>query len=184
MIDSYAYLFMLLPPLRVRDRIIAEGDGVGPMRSRVLPHHLHVTLALIANLKQRCPEMVDQARAALAGHQLAACLFALAKLKVEPHSASLTTVGRQPALKRLRVELVEHLLEAGMAPVWSKGFDPHVTLGYGLSRKEKRPIDPIFWHADRIALVESWRGETRHVILETWPLMPPTQGWFDFDQAA
>ncbi len=184
MIESYAYLFMLLPPLWVRDRIIAEGDKVGPMRSRILPHHLHVTLALIANLKQRCPEMVDRARAALAGHQLCACRFALAKLKVEPHGASLRTVGRRPALNRLRADLAVLLLEAGMAPVWSKGFDPHVTLGYGPSRKEERRIDPIFWHADRIALVESWRGETRHIVLETWPLPPPLQGWFDFEQAA
>jgi 2'-5' RNA ligase len=184
MVDSYAYLLMLLPPLRVRDRIVAEGDKAGPMRSRILPHHLHVTLALIANLRQRCPRFAERARAALLGHRLAACLFALAQLKVEPHSASLRTIGRRPALNKLRADLVALLLEADLPPVWSRSFNPHVTLGYGLSREEDRPIEPIFWHADRIALVESWRGETRHIILETWPLLPPIQGWFDFNRAA
>jgi 2'-5' RNA ligase len=184
MISSYAYLYMLLPPPRVRDRIAAAADLAGPMRSPILYRHVHMTLALIANLPQRCPEVVDHARAALAGHQLAGCLFALARLKIQPHSAALKTIGRQPELKRLRAELIALLLRAGMPSVWSKTFSPHVTLGYGLPSEGGRPINPIFWYADRIALVESWRGETHHVILETWPLLPPIQGAFDFAEAA
>jgi 2'-5' RNA ligase len=184
MISSHAYLFMLLPPLCVRDPIVDARDSVGPMRSRIHPHHLHVTLAEIANATQRCPQIVDHARAALADHQLAACLFALARLKIEPHSASLRTIGRRPALNRLRTDLIALLVKAGMPPVWSRSFNPHVTLGYGLTCRRQRPIDPIFWSADRISLVESWRGETHHEIIETWPLLPAVQGWFDFASAA
>jgi RNA 2',3'-cyclic 3'-phosphodiesterase len=184
MIYSYAYLFMLLPPLRVRDRIVAMTKLVGPMRSPIRHHQLHMTLLEIANGPERLTQMAEVMRGILADHGLRACTAALGRLVVEPGLAKLATVGRRGELNALRSELAALMLAAGMPHVWSKTFEPHVTLGRGLSYKQQCRIDPIFWHADRLALVESWRGETHHEILETWPLLPPTQRSFDFDEAA
>jgi 2'-5' RNA ligase len=183
MIASFAYLFMLLPPLPVRDRI-AAGDWVGPMRSPIASRRLHLTLAEIADLPQRCPHMVDIMRAVLADHQLRACAFALARLVVKPEIAMLEPVGRRSELVRLRSELTTLLIDAGLPNCWAKTFNPHVTVGRGDFRPGRRPIGPIFWSADQIALVESWRGETHYEILEIWPLLPPRQGSFEFDCAA
>lgn len=180
MIKSYGYLVMLLPPPPVRDRIAAAGDLVGAMRSRVLHHQLHMTLAEIADLPQRCLEVRGILRNALAGNRLRACAFALARLVIEPGIAMVQPVGRRGELNALRSGLTDLLIQAGMPPVWGRRFNPHVTLGRGALRKARRPIEPIFWSADRIALVESWRGETHHEILESWPLLPPVQGSFDF----
>ncbi|HEY1605374.1 MAG TPA: 2'-5' RNA ligase family protein [Allosphingosinicella sp.] len=184
MIYSYAYLFMLLPSPRERERIAATTGLVGPMRSLILRHQLHMSLAEIADLPERCLEMAAIARRALANHRLRACTFALGRLAVEPGIARLETIGRRAELNALRSDLTDLLLAAGMPPSWRKTFAPHVTLGRGVLSRDRRPIDPIFWHADRIALIESWRGETRHEILETWPLLPPIQGRFDFGLAA
>jgi 2'-5' RNA ligase len=171
---------MLLPPSPVCDRIAATGALVGEMRSPIRRHQLHLTLAEVANLRQRCLQLVPLLNAALADHRLRACAFALARLVIEPGIAKVEPVGRRAELKALRSGLTDLLLAAGMPPLWSKSFNPHVTLGRGDLRKARRPIEPIFWSPDRIVLVESWPGAGHHKILESWPLLPPVQGSFDF----
>jgi hypothetical protein len=144
---------------------------------------LHVTLIEIVDQPDRWPEITALARGMLSNHQLCACTFALRKLAVEAGIATLQTVGRRPELNALKRGLEALLLDRGMS-FRRKKFTPHVTLGRGTFSKHARLIDPIFWHAERIALVESWRGATHYEILETWPLLPPVQGSFDFDLAA
>ncbi len=182
--DSYAYLVMLLPPPRVRDSIMAAANLLGPMPSPIRRHMLHMTLLELANLSEKCPEILDGMRAVLANHQLRACAFALGRLVIKPEIALVEPVGRQRELMTLRSELSALLIDAGIPALWRRSFGPHVTLGRGRFSESRRPINPIFWHADRIVLVESWRGKTHYNILETWPLLPPIQGSFDFDLAA
>jgi 2'-5' RNA ligase len=150
-----------------------------------VPRHMrHMTLIEIADVREQCPEIADGMRAILAHHQLRACTFPLARLVVKPGIAFLEPRGRRTELNALRSGLNNVLVDAGVPALRSRTFNPHVTLGRGRFNEVRRRIDPIFWHADRIALVESWRGETHHAILETWPLLPPIQGAFDFAEAA
>jgi 2'-5' RNA ligase len=183
MFNSFAYLLMLLPTCRATDRILIARDLVGPMRSPILPHMLHLTLLELANLHQRHLQIADWMRAILADHQLRACTFALGRLVAKPGIAVLEPVGRRLELMSLRASLASTIAATGFPTLWRKDFAPHVTLGRGISGKMRRSIDPIFWNADRIALVESWRGETHYEILETWPLLPPAQRSFDFCEA-
>jgi 2'-5' RNA ligase len=173
---------MLLPTCLQRDRIVVTRDLVGPMRSPILPHMLHMTLLELANLHQQHLQIVDWMRTILADHQLRACTFALGRLVAKPGIALLEPVGRRSELTSLRANLANTIAATGFPMLWRKGFAPHVTLGRGEFREMRRSIDPIFWNADRIALVESWRGETHYEILETWPLLPPIQGSFDFGE--
>lgn len=182
--DSYAYLMMLLPPPRVRDSIAAAANLVGPMASPVRRHMLHMTLLELTNLSEQYPEILHGMRAILTNHQLRVCAFALGRLVVRPEIALLEPVGRRRDLMALRTELSALLIDAGIPALWHRSFRPHVTLGRGRFNEARCLINPIFWHADRIALVESWRGKTHYEILEVWPLLPPIQGSFDFDLAA
>lgn len=167
MLKSYAYLLMLLPTCSERDRIIVTRDLVGPMRSPILRHMLHMTLLELANLHQRHLKIAYWMRVILADHQLRACTFALGRLVAKPGIALLEPVGRRSELMSLRASRANTIAAAGFPMLWPKGFAPHVTLGQGTFREMRRSIDPMFWNADRIALVESWRGETHYEILET-----------------
>ena len=126
--------------------------------------------------------VADWMRAILADHQLRACTFALGRLVAKSEIAVLEPVGHRSGLVSLRADIARLITCAGLPGSWGKSFAPHVTLGRGRFREMRRSIDPIFWNADRIALVESWRGETHYEILETWPLLPPTQLSFDFGE--
>ena len=180
MLKSFAYLFMLLPTYAVRDRIAFARDLVGPMRSPIRLPMLHMTLFELLNVGERHPKIVGWMRAVLADHQLRACTFALGRLIARPDIAMLKPIGPRSGLVSLRADLARMMTAAGLPASWRERFDPHVTLGRGLSREMTLPIDPIFWNADRIALVESWRGETHYEILETWSLVPPIQRSFEF----
>lgn len=47
---------------------------------------------------------------------------------------------------------------------------PHVTLLWGDGPARAIPVEPSIWRADRIQLVESWRGKATHVSLASWQL--------------
>jgi 2'-5' RNA ligase len=54
---------------------------------------------------------------------------------------------------------------------WAKGvFTPHVTLLYDGMSVAEQPVDPISWTVGEFVLVHSLLGQTRHIILDRWPL--------------
>ena len=49
-------------------------------------------------------------------------------------------------------------------------YTPHVTLLYDRQQIADHPIAPIRWNATEFVLVHSLLGQTRHIILNRWPL--------------
>jgi hypothetical protein len=68
----------------------------------------------------------------------------------------------------------------GLPPLHRKsGFRPHVTLGHDRCRFPRYRIE-LEWIPDRLLLIESEVGLTKHKVLSEWPLLPPRQGVLRF----
>ena len=68
----------------------------------------------------------------------------------------------------------------GLEPMHRKsGLRPHITLGYGACDFE--PIPAAWrWTPRELVLIESHVGHSRHRVLQSWSLLAPAQGAFDF----
>lgn len=71
------------------------------------------------------------------------------------------------------VAFQKHLMrEMGLCrPVRRYCFRPHITLVYDHPVARREEIDAISWQVEEFMLVESIRGEGRHVTLGRWPLI-------------
>lgn len=49
-------------------------------------------------------------------------------------------------------------------------YSPHVTLLYDDAMIATHPVEPVAWTAGEFVLVHSLLGQTKHVILDRWPL--------------
>lgn len=63
------------------------------------------------------------------------------------------------------------LQKAGLGRA-NPGFLPHLTLLYDERLVPERPIEAIGWTVREFVLVHSLLGQTRHVPLARWPLLP------------
>ena len=73
-------------------------------------------------------------------------------------------------LHRFRQKLALALIEVGLKKFAKSSFTPHMTLLYDPRTIEPREIDPVRWTMTEFVLVDSLRGETRHIQLARWPL--------------
>jgi 2'-5' RNA ligase len=51
-----------------------------------------------------------------------------------------------------------------------KKFTPHLTLLYDHRSVPEQQIEPVSWVVREIVLVDSWVGQTKHVVHVRWPL--------------
>jgi len=49
-------------------------------------------------------------------------------------------------------------------------YSPHVTLLYDDAMIATHPVEPVAWTAGEFVLVHSLLGQTKHVVLDRWPL--------------
>lgn len=73
-------------------------------------------------------------------------------------------------LQRLRRQLGECLIEAGLGKHVTREFTPHVTLRYERILVPEQPVAPIAWTVREFALVHSLLGRTEHRIVQRWTL--------------
>jgi RNA 2',3'-cyclic 3'-phosphodiesterase len=75
-----------------------------------------------------------------------------------------------PGLMRLNDLFRQSLVRCGSGVAMPKAYNPHLTLFYANRPIAPREIAPIRWTVRDVALVQSFHGEGRHVILKRWPM--------------
>jgi 2'-5' RNA ligase len=79
-------------------------------------------------------------------------------------------------LHRFRQKLALALAGVGLKKFVRSGITPHMTLLYDPRTIEPREIDPVRWTMTEFVLVDSLRGETRHISLARWQLRSEPNG--------
>jgi 2'-5' RNA ligase len=79
-------------------------------------------------------------------------------------------------LCRLRRMLALALIEAGLKKFARLSFTPHMTLLYDPRTIKPREIDPVRWTMTEFVLVDSLRGQTKHVPIARWQLRGEPNG--------
>jgi 2'-5' RNA ligase len=76
---------------------------------------------------------------------------------------------------RLHQMIAQALVEAGLK-IAKPSFTPHITLLYDPRTIMPRAIDPVRWTMTEFVLVDSLRGQTKHVPLARWQLRGDPNG--------
>lgn len=165
-ISHALYLFIALPD-PVRAAAAWHRDQPGMVETPVADHRLHMTVGGFGKFDDTPHAGIAWVRARLSRAPLP--VFRMYLDVLVRRDRALLLPGEAPAgFARLQRDLAGRL---GIDPAWWSRIKPHVTLGYGGSPDTTRAIDPIGWTAERLLLVESLVGESRHVIHASWPLV-------------
>lgn len=171
--DLFRYLLACRPDAGARAQLAAASARAG---QRFRPDLYHLTWFVIAERPVRNAALKGRVEDALAGLPLHAAAIRLGLVTGGDFGAVARTVGPQPALQDAYRTLGRALARCGLPPRHRKsGFRPHVTLGHGRCRFPRFRI-ALEWVPDRLLLIESEVGLTKHNVLAHWPLLPPRQG--------
>lgn len=140
----------------------------------LLTGRLHVTLFALGDY------------AGLPVHIVERATEAAARVHTEPFEVSLDTVGSfigrrdhplvlrglnvDSPLHMFRRRLGEQLLATAAIRDIPGAFEPHVTLLYDSRAVTPEPVEPISWTVRELVLVHSLLGQTRHLVVDRWPL--------------
>ena len=157
--------FMLKPPAEVATRIWQLPRG---QRNRP-PGLLHVTLLPLFDLAEAPAWALPFLLGAIMGFRADA--FDVVFDRIREWRCVVLRGGRTLALdmRALQDRLARHLTDRDF-PTFGGPRAPHVTINYHGDGQGGDRIEPIGWRADRLLLVESVVGETRHVEHGRWPL--------------
>ena len=79
--------------------------------------------------------------------------------------------GRKP-LTRLHVQLGVGIHNAGLRHNIGRDYKPHMTLLYDRKAVPTTTLEePVSWTASEFLLIHSLLGETKHLIVDRWPLL-------------
>jgi 2'-5' RNA ligase len=162
--------FALRPTEDAIEEIGAIRDMIGPVRTRMLDHRLHMTLFPLDLPFTPSTELVRdviEAASALSGPPLR---IALQEAVSNGDHVVLRPGDHMPVLKGFQEKLG---LAMAAVPGWTRRgyrFDPHVTIAYGARETYRKQIWPISWRADEIVLIHSLLGLTEHRVLARWSL--------------
>lgn len=163
--------FFLSPPAEVR-REIAHWCVPAMVGRPVAEDRLHVTIGTAGGYDETPHGVIALIADTLTGLTLPSCALMFDTIIGGRKSTLLKPSERLRGFDALQIRIATAI---GLHPaLWSR-FRPHITLGYGGRQAPAQPIDPIGWKADRLYLVESLYGETRHILHGGWSLTPDAQ---------
>ncbi len=166
--QCHRFFFALLPPRRAACEIERLSFALGGGR-RVLSRHLHMTLAITGDFGTRPAGLAERMMRMPADMLLASFALELDRLSSSGRSLALCPTAPPDRLRLLQAQLERALRRSCLLrPEWT--FSPHLTLLYRHDDYFFRPVAPIGWQADELALVHSHVGLTRHDVLKSWPL--------------
>lgn len=169
----------LFPDTATAARIDALGAEVCARHGLRVPRHqpgrLHITLFHVGDWAGLPMDTVEATRAAAAS--LRAAPFPILLDEVASFSGRRdkrplvlkASQGNAP-LQAFRAKLGEALARNGLGRCVSRTFEPHVTLAYAAQAVEPEAVAPIGWTAQDVVLIHSLLGQTRHIVLDRWPL--------------
>jgi 2'-5' RNA ligase len=149
---------------RLHDDAIMPGRPVDADRWHVTLNHLG--------------DFVDQIPPGL----VPAAIAAAATVRMQPFDAVFDRVGGtrgqfllrpsdgSAAMRAFRQALSVALIKAGLRDRVDSAFNPHITLSYDFNDVPERAIEPICWTVRQFVLIESLRGEHRHIPRGRWSI--------------
>jgi len=159
---------------RFRDRAGLKGR---PLRT----DRLHITLFSLGMYLSVPDDLIARASKAAAMIVSPPVEIACDRLETFTRKSSdqplvLTATDGLKPLRRFREEFAMALIDVGLGKFAKTSFNPHMTLLYDPRAIEPRPIDPVRWTMTEFVLVDSLRGQTKHVPLARWPLRGEPNG--------
>lgn len=185
--DRVVYFFAVLPPdelrphlAHLRNAVVAHERIVG--RPAALDR-LHISIAPLASFERgeplpsagRVEALAARIAARVTMRAFDVCFDGVQTFNTRESDASnrryfLVLCGSDlPGLTQLN-DLFRQS-RTSMAAATAKPFNPHMTLFYANRPIAPCDIAPIKWTVRDVALVQSFQGEGRHVILRRWPLL-------------
>ena len=166
--DRAGWLARQLPPV--------SGDLFAGLK----PQNYHLTLCTIAETQTQHPFLRQRVAHAFASGLPAASHIPFGRIMSRDMGAELATVGTLGGIRHLYERIIGLLEAQDIEPLHRKsGLRPHVTLGYGACEFE--PVSAAWnWTPRDLVLIESHVGHGRHRVLQSWRLLAPAQGAFDF----
>ncbi|WP_238531412.1 2'-5' RNA ligase family protein [Collimonas fungivorans] len=153
----------------LRDQYGVRGKPIGIGR-------LHVTLSHLGDYLSFPQDLVNAAMTAAASIKAAPfeVVFDRAgSFRGRPRNRPLVLLGGDGvgALAAFQQALGGALETAGIGKA-NAHYTPHVTLLYDNRFIPMQAIEPIAWRTSEFVLVHSLLGQTRHIPLARWPLLP------------
>lgn len=171
-------MFLLYPDTATAERIAVEARrlrGLFQLRGQPLQtDRFHVTLHHLGDYVGLPADVVRKGEAA--GAALSAAPFEVIfdralSFANRPGSNPFTLQAGEglDGLVAFQQRLGLEMARVGLKP--DKAFVPHVTLLYDGQVVPAQTIAPIGWMVDRLTLVQSKLGQTRHIVLKAWDLV-------------
>lgn len=159
---------------RIARTVTAEHEARG-LRARLRPSRIfHITLHYFGYFDGE-PDAGLVERAALAASELVRPAFDLCFDRLASwggarhHPFVLTGAQGLEPVRELRDALVERLAAHAMAQP-ARDYEPHLTLRYDPRPAPAWELSLPGWVASDFVLVRSPQGQTRHEVLQRWPL--------------
>jgi len=169
---NHRLFFALLPPPEIAARVGRLRDGLGAAKAGVRDDRLHITSLIFDDLPFPPPRQLLEAMMEAAGSLKAAPPeIVLDKLISNGRTSCLVPGKPLPLLNAFHTELFDALAKRGLPPRRGWRFSPHMTLLYDPQIRRSGAIAPIRWEATEFVLIDSLLGQTRHIILDRWPLV-------------
>jgi 2'-5' RNA ligase len=175
--EFFRYFLCCRPDSRTRAELALAAARA---KQQFRPDLYHLTWFVIAEVPERDVSLRDRVEGALAGLPLHSVRIPLGLVTGGDFGAAVKTMGPQPALQDAYQALERPLTKCDLPPLHrTSGFRPHVTLGHARCRFASFTI-ALEWIPDRLLLIESEVGLTKHNVIAEWPLLAPRQGVLPF----
>lgn len=175
--SSHRYFLGFQPDPATLGHVRNVSDVLGLGCAAVGEERLHLTLFVVAEMRQRNTDIARKIDAVLRPIPLTAPRIKLGKASSGAQGAYLESIGRRFEIAHFYRQLITLLAPLGIESLHRKnGLNPHITLAYQCNLPEARIVHPFEWVPQQLLLIESCVGLGVHNIMARWPLLPPRQG--------
>ncbi|MEO5866092.1 MAG: 2'-5' RNA ligase family protein [Sphingomonas sp.] len=173
---GHRFFFAIVPPIllarQIANAALWFADGGTPVRAE----RLHITLFILDDFVIVPKRLIETLRAV--GGRIAAAPIPVELDLVGGGAASIALRPRRvaTALHDLHRQIATAAASEGVDGREDYAFRPHLTLGYRHGAPFSERVAPVGWTADRLLLIHSHLGRTRHEVVGEWALDGGAQG--------
>lgn len=176
----YRYFLGFQPDATTLRHVRNISDVLALGSATVAEARLHLTLFVLAEIREPSTDIAERIDAVLWPATLTAALIKLGKATSGANGAYVKSIGRRSEIQHLYQQLTMLLAPVGIDPLHRKsGLNPHITLSYQRDLPVAHIMHPFEWVPQELLLIESCVGIGVHNVIARWPLLPPKQGEFD-----
>lgn len=161
-------IFMIQPPLEVALLIHAFAASLIPCSPR-RADLLHITMAISDDFHSWRGDYVERLLCIGDRIEMAPFRISLDRVMANGNMVLLPGAGLEE-LRVLQGHLAENIRSASVAIRKQWRFSPHLTLLYNTAARFELPISAFEWEINKLVLVRSHVGSSRHERLASWDL--------------